>query len=342
MKVEIKLLTNPQSLIPLKNQYDGKIFNNKSNLLEAIFIPYKKNIIKVSSLLSELSWYKGTIFLMPSSLNDLIELNLKPFTNVQILYIDNSDFIFFFNNLRTSAHKHSVPSSLHWDLPLKRNYAIWFSIKKGFNKILLVDDDITRINSAIIETGVFLLDKYIAVGSFIENYPDTSLIGHIQLNQGIEIKCFLSGSFLLVSPRKITSFFPKIYNEDWVFMTPMILGKKICAAGKIKQKPCDPFAVPEKAIYQEFGEVIAEGLFALINKSAFNLRYENCVWKEILLKRKCELLDLQRKAKCNIQQDIISIALEQNVKILPSDCTEYIYSLDEDTMSWESFLRESI
>ncbi|MCK5614771.1 hypothetical protein KAR91_73600 [Candidatus Pacearchaeota archaeon] len=340
MKFDIPLLNNPQSLIPLKNQFNGKNFTLETKLLDAIFIPYKDNKENVSSLLSELRWFTGNIFLIPSSSNDLIGLDLTPYPRAKNLCVDDPDFIFFYNNLKTSVHKLSVPNRFRWDLPLKRNYAVYFSIKKGFKKILLVDDDIININSSTIETGSFLLDKYTAVGSFIENYPDTSVVGHIQLKQGVDLKCFLSGSFLFVSPHKINSFFPKIYNEDWVFMTPLILNSEICSVGEIKQKAYDPFSSPEKAIFQEFGEVIAEGLFALLNKSAFNFRYDNDAWEEIIENRKVELLDLQQNVKPDIQQNIITCALEQNSKILPTDCTEYLHSLDEDIMSWELFLKE--
>ena len=277
---------------------------------------------------------------MPSSLNDLIDINIKHFSNVHVLHIDKSDFITFFNNLKTSTHKLAVPNHYSWDLPLKRNYAIWFSIKEGFRKILLVDDDIVGIDSHKLDAGAYLLDKYTAVGSFVEDYPDTSIIGHTQLNNGDDFKCFLSGSFLFISPFEINNFFPKLYNEDWVFMTPLLLNNKICTFGEIMQKPYDPFFIPEKATFQEYGEIIAEGLFALLDKKEFNLRYDNCAWDEIIERRRNQLLELQKSVKCDIQKSIISKALLQNSKILPCDCTDYMYSLDEDRLSWKLFLEE--
>jgi len=101
MKFDIPLLKNPQSLIPFKNQFNGKRFSLETSSLDAIFIPCKEDKENVSSLLSELRCYNGNIFLMPSSINDLIELNLKLFPNVQILYVDDSDFVFFYT---TSEH----------------------------------------------------------------------------------------------------------------------------------------------------------------------------------------------------------------------------------------------
>ncbi|MBI5557031.1 MAG: hypothetical protein HY885_05290 [Deltaproteobacteria bacterium] len=340
MKYDFPLLNNPQTLIPLMNQFNGQTFIPKATCLDAIFIPFKGNKKYISSLLFDLKWFTGNIFLMPSSCYDFDKSALKQYPNAKILFVDDSRFVSLFNNLKTSGHKLSVADCWCWDLPIKRNYAIYFSLKERFRKILLIDDDMIGINQTIIETGTHLLEQFVAVGSFVENFPDTSIIGHVEIEQHVNVKCFLSGSFLFVSPQQIKSFFPKIYNEDWLFMIPMILDSKICTAGDIHQKSYDPFHKPEKAVFQEFGEVIAEGLFALLSKSAFNLRHSKEIWNDVINNRKTLLIELLGNTKNKLQMNIIGKAISKNAELNPSDCIDYIYSLDHDTDSWCTFLKE--
>ena len=101
----------------------------------------------------------------------------------------------------------AVNNSFEWDLPKKRNFALYYSVKNRFKKILLLDDDIYEIPLLDFKHISCLLDIYDIVGSFIENYPDTSVIGHIQLYYGLPIRCFLSGSYLFVNTSNIRFFF---------------------------------------------------------------------------------------------------------------------------------------
>lgn len=59
------------------------------------------------------------------------------------------------------------------------------------------------------------------------------------------------------------SFFPDIYNEDWLFLFPSVHLRRVCRTGSVWQLPYDPFARPSRAVGEEFGDVFAEGLMEL-------------------------------------------------------------------------------
>lgn len=342
LKLDLPLLRNPQKLIPLKNQFNGFKHGSSRHAIDAIFIPYKRNRVNVSVLLEKLRWFPGKIYLLPSSEADINGINFDLLSNVEVLFVDDSEYITLFNNLHTTKHIHSVPPSLGWDIPLKRNFALYISIKNNFKRILLLDDDIEKITPTHINAGACLLDNFDAAGCFVDDFPDTSVVGHLQLHHEIDLKCFLSGSFLFVLPFEINCFFPSIYNEDWLFMAPLIAGRRLCSFGKIHQKPYDPFATSHIAKFQEFGEIVAEGLFAMIGKHSFNLRYDYSAWAEIIKNRKQELSDLLEKVGLEKYKEIISDSINQNEKIQPSECIEFMYSFDRDVTSWKTFLKESL
>lgn len=61
------------------------------------------------------------------------------------------------------------------------------------------------------------------------------------------------------------AFFPNIYNEDWFFFSAEAASHQIAAVGRSKQRPYDPYADPDRAAKEEFGDVLAEGLYARLD-----------------------------------------------------------------------------
>ena len=77
---------------------------------------------------------------------------------------------------------------------------------------------------------------------------------------------FIGGGALAVEMRRNRSFFPNIYNEDWFFV--LDAGKRlqpVATVGQVLQYPYDPYRV-ERARAEEFGDVLAEGIFWLLDQ----------------------------------------------------------------------------
>ena len=75
----------------------------------------------------------------------------------------------------------------------------------------------------------------------------------------------MSGSVLGVNCSDVPlPFFPDIYNEDWFFFSKAVAHYELGNVGDAKQRSYEPFADPERARHEEFGDLLAEGLFSLI------------------------------------------------------------------------------
>ncbi len=79
---------------------------------------------------------------------------------------------------------------------------------------------------------------------------------------------FVTGAVLGVHCNNLPlSFFPDIYNEDWFFFAKEAAARRLPRVGTARQAEYDPFASPERARREEFGDLLAEGLFALFGEA---------------------------------------------------------------------------
>ena len=59
-------------------------------------------------------------------------------------------------------------------------------------------------------------------------------------------------------------FFPDLYNEDWFFFGEAAAHRRLAKVGEARQAVYDPYAEPTRASDEEFGDLLAEGLYSLI------------------------------------------------------------------------------
>ena len=188
--------------------------------------------------------------------------------------------------------------------------------------------------------AIKLLNDYVISGCFVEDFPDTSILGHILRVIGEQEYMFLSGSFLFFKPFEVYGFFPNIYNEDWIFMLPHILTRSVCSFGSIFQLPYNPFSDPNRAAFQEFGEIIAEGLYTLVSIKNYERRYEPQVWENEIIERRQTLISLKERLYNGEYRQVIDIALKSNTEITPMDCVTFIENWETDIAMWNRFLME--
>ena len=329
---------NPQLLV------DQIVCNSENNenedLPDAIFLPFKDRNLSVSDLLEEVSWYTGNIYLMPSTQSDIQFIKKLRNTNKYILTKVKQDFISFMNSLGTSNHRLNK-YKFRWDLPTKRNYALYLSRLQGYKKILVLDDDIRGVSPIKLNKGTQLLDSYAISGCFVQDFPDTSVVGHLALVAGEVIYPFLSGSFLFIRPFDVHGFFPNIYNEDWLFMVAPILERSICSFGSIAQLPYDPFSNPKLATFQEFGDIIADGLYWLIEKKDFGRRHNIDFWQHFILEHRTYLCNLNNDKRTSLYKKIVNNALRVAALVTAEDCIRFIIDWEEDINKWQQFIKEA-
>ncbi len=335
------MFVNPQTLVDHEISFRKAHEYPTEICVDAVFIPFKHRWWYINDLLTEIRWFKGPIYLIPSDPVDISSVVWDKNQEVHVLYPLDHQFARFLADLRTSKRlRDSCYYSLIWDLPLKRNHALLHARKKGYEKVLLVDDDIRGLTPEVVTSGCDCLEQYVLSGCFVEEFPDTSAIGHLELMCGEDLRVFLSGSFLFVKVAEARGFFPHVYNEDWLFMLDHVTTRSICSFGSIKQLGYDPFKDPHRVAFQEFGEIIAEGLYALVNADQYESRYEHQTWNCIIEKRRADLVSLKHDLRYTEYEGIVDVALNVNCGITPNDCLTFLDDWDNDVALWSSFLEE--
>jgi hypothetical protein len=152
------------------------------------------------------------------------------------------------------------------DLSTKRNLGLILARMLGWQRIFFLDDDIRDIDLADVHSTVSMLGSYPTAGMHVTDFPDNSIVCHAHRMTGGIQDVFVTGAALAVDCRQNSGFFPDIYNEDWLFFYDVAsVGRLGSSTGEVTQLPYDPFADPRRAAWQEFGDVLAEGLYSMLD-----------------------------------------------------------------------------
>jgi hypothetical protein len=158
---------------------------------------------------------------------------------------------------RASANRES-------DLSAKRNLGLLLARLHGWNKIAFVDDDVQLSQTDNIARLAGQLDEYQIAGMVVRRFPDNSVVCHARRLGGLAQDVFVTGAVLGVHCNNLPlSFFPDIYNEDWFFFAEEAATRRLPRVGHATQAEYDPFASLDRARCEEFGDLMAEGLYAL-------------------------------------------------------------------------------
>ncbi len=151
------------------------------------------------------------------------------------------------------------------DTSAKRNTGLALATMMGWNRVLFLDDDVHgfgRRQLALLEDGFGAHPRRAcAVGWTFDDFPDNSVVCHAHREVGGRQSTFIGAGALGVQGPARMPHFPGLYNEDWLFLWFLIRAGRVAIAGPLKQLRYDPFADPERANRQEFGDTLAEGLY---------------------------------------------------------------------------------
>ncbi len=158
------------------------------------------------------------------------------------------------------------------DAGTKRNVALLLSRQLGWRRLLFLDDDIQPPSAEEITRAVSMLGPGGAsMASWpAHEFPDNSVVCHARRTVGLKQDTFLAGGCLLVDLTRPLPFFPAVYNEDWLFCWEAVRDRRMALPGAVDQQPYNPFD-PRRAAREEFGDVLGEGLFALLHQSPADL-----------------------------------------------------------------------
>jgi hypothetical protein len=236
------------------------------------------------------------------------------------------------------------------DLSAKRNLALMLGHMLNWARVLFLDDDITKVNPDDIRKASDLLGTYDAVGFQIGGFPDHSVVCHAYRDAGGKQQSFIGGGALAVELTRSKSFFPDIYNDDWFFLLDGDKRLRPSAmTGQVVQARYDPFRTPDRARAEELGDVLAEGLFWLLDQDQPILDADRVHWARFLGKRaqfiQGVLEMVQGDNALNPHEKARRIAALKGSRgrlalITPELCQGYLRAWAADRDDWQRHLEE--
>jgi hypothetical protein len=228
------------------------------------------------------------------------------------------------------------------DLSMKRNVGLVLAKMMGWRRIFFLDDDIRDIAYPDLQQTVNMLGSFSAAGMWVTDFPDNSIVCHANRITGGSQDVFVSGAALAVDCGDDIGFFPDIYNEDWLFFFDAASkGELGNSCLKATQLYYYPFANAGRAAWQEFGDLIAEGLYALLHLGLEVEQATSTYWGRFLEARRNFLEDtLSRvgEAPADMQVEItasLHSALKCLSGITPDFCARYVKAWREDLKHWK-------
>lgn len=233
------------------------------------------------------------------------------------------------------------------DLSIKRNLAIVLARQLGWSRILYLDDDITDLSADDVERASGLLDKYNVVGFRIGGYPDNSVVCHAYREAGGRQDSFVGGGALAVHVSRSDSFFPDIYNDDWFYLLDGNERVQPTAiTGEVKQYEYDPFQNPDRARSEELGDVLAEGLYWLLDQGGSIADADQDHWQNFLLWRRSFIKSVATMVRDADRADgdktrmlaSLTASLGRLDHITPAFCVRYLQAWLADRGRWRGYL----
>jgi hypothetical protein len=251
---------------------------------------------------------------------------------------------------RLSAIKAELPQERHLystDLSLKRNIGLVMARLLNWQHIFFLDDDIRDVSYPDLQSTVNMLGSYAAAGLWITEYPDNSVVCHANRITGGSQDVFVSGAALAVDSTAGIGFFPDVYNEDWLFFFDYAGEKRLANSGlEVTQLRYDPFAKPRRAAWQEFGDVLAEGLYTSLHPGPAVDVATADYWGHFLEARRSFLEEVATRAESgpleNLGQPVhrgqVVYSVKRALKCLqtidPGLCARYVQLWREDLVGW--------
>jgi len=239
-----------------------------------------------------------------------------------------------------------VEPSCHKDIARKRNVGLLLARLCGWRTIMYLDDDIRGMTGHAVSRAADLTSCFRAVGFKIDDYPDNSVVCHAHRLSGGKQDIFPGGSALLVDVEQCYSLFPPIYNEDWLFLFDAVQSSSVAVAGALSQLEYRPFAHSRRAATEEFGDVIAEGLYQLIHEGTSVTDATVEYWQNVL-ERRSRLIDhiAAQLLRTEGEAPVIGCALmslaaarKRLAAITSLACVSFIHAWRTDLDNWRERL----
>ncbi len=282
--------------------------------------------------------------------------------------------------LSTDRTALATSSWLGWkgpgDTALKRNLALLLARRHRWSSVLFVDDDIRvemprqepggrGLDAATLElaAGALRARRHRAVGWAALGYRDNSVVCRVRHVLGFPQGVFVGAGALLVRVDDAVPFFPRIYNEDWLFLIAMLMAGArgaVACAGRVLQDPPECDVTPQRAAMEERGDLVAEVLMnlAAVPDGVVTLGREKDFWSRATQRRVQLVHDLRPLLEEFVRPDDVADVLGRALEALAAtqrvhgeitssgdawlrDVCDYVGSWLDDRDTWRRLLRQA-
>ena len=234
------------------------------------------------------------------------------------------------------------------DVSTKRNLALVLCQTLGWQRVVFLDDDIRVPHPGDLGKAAGLLDTHTTVGLGIGGFPDNSMVCHAFREAGGRQATFVGGGALAVEVKRNRSFFPNVYNEDWFYMLDAEKRlQSVATIGEVLQYPYDPY-LPERARAEEFGDVLAEGTFWLLDEGKTVADGDLAHWRGFLEERRRFIEQVRAmvgKSPAITPEErqrmtaALTAALGRLDRIPPQLCVDYLRAWVTDQDRWQRHIQ---
>lgn len=239
-------------------------------------------------------------------------------------------------DFRTSRFA-AATSARHSDLSTKRNIGLLLARMAGWKRILFLDDDI-RLEADLVRDAAATLRPGRSTGMRAVDFPDNSVVSHALRLVGLDQDVFVSGSALLVDTTRVESFFPDVYNEDWFFLFDAVRLGRVSSFGEVHQEKYDPFEDPGRAVREEFGDILAEGLMSLLHYAGGTQRaLTEKYWDTVLEQRRAMLRSIADLLETSEEPDAavaVRAAATETAAFTGALLARYVRQWQRDVRLW--------
>lgn len=216
------------------------------------------------------------------------------------------------------------------NLSVKRNVGLLLARLRGWRKIMFLDDDIFGVTTEHLARVAHHLDANRFAGLKTVTFPDNSVVCHANRLAGRKQGIFVSGAALGVNTSAPLEVFPDLYNEDWFAFAGEAESAGVAHVGDVCQLQFNPFEDPQRAVREEFGDLLAEGLYSLLNDGCALSRATEDYWERFIDERYLFVQDVRKQLEQTETHERVQavrslVATEnQRSRIKPKDCTGFI------------------
>jgi hypothetical protein len=318
--------------------------------VDAIIVPSARTapyLRHAASLAQELKCFLVALCSKHASRADLCQLIRSEFLMLDLIAVDMPELLPApMPEFETSTMLAGTPLERRTDVSLKRNFGLLLARTAGWQRVVFLDDDVEIPDVTDLRRAAGLLDDHDGVGLEVGGYPDNSVVCHAHREAGGWQDTFVGGGALAVPVDRVESFFPNVYNEDWLFLLDDTRLRKVAQVGRARQSPYDPFANPERARSEEFGDVLAEGIFGLLDRGRRVQDADETYWQDFLGRRErfisAIIERVGRSGMDDERADRIRAALKaargRLQLIEPAQCVRYLRAWRRDSRRWRRAL----